>query len=400
MTQQQTERGRIIRREVLDHAARAPLAELLKPFATFLSRHEIDLVALANTSLEDRALVGHIYELVHDDTLAEPPPDDLLDALSALDTLATSDAAAALIANDKEVRLPRGVGDEELALFALLHHPELAALVAAESAREAEHKFAEYAPSERGPALSLGKRELTRLETLIGERCAVLDHTRYCHAKVMKNRWYVELEIGHGSRAKTRDTIDPRTLALRQITDVTARRAFARLERRTGRLSIRAYPKVREIVREAFGEVLAGDSTHFRVDGLYDLVPFKNLETALAAERPVKSVEMHLLGVLTVDGVSLVAKRTRRDLMASSARSLIESVAHAGTPNWVRLYLHTEGHPRPIRVELMADEKRNVVDFNRDDPDVRRSVERFLASKRVLLARDSDDAPVSETSAE
>jgi hypothetical protein len=67
----------------------------------------------------------------------------------------------------------------------------------------------------------------------------------------------------------------------------------------------------------------------------------------------------------------------------------------------VRIYLDIGGS-RLVRVELAADGKRNVVDYNRDDPDVRRIVERFLESRGIMrapepLGAELDDArsPVS-----
>jgi len=228
-TSEHREEGRIIRREVLDHAARGLLAELLTPFASFFERHGVRLDILAGTKQTDRGIVGVIHGLVHDDGTLEPPPDDLVDVLAALDTLATPDAASDLIRLDTAGVLPRGThGDADLALVALLRQPDLAALVLAENAREIDQKFAEYAPAVSGPVLSLSRPSLEKIEKLLGARLESLDHTKHCRIHLAKNRWYVELEIQHGSRAQTRDTIDPQSLAIEPSPQPTAPQAIGR----------------------------------------------------------------------------------------------------------------------------------------------------------------------------
>jgi len=398
------ERGKIVRREVLDHAARPLLVELLTPFASFFDRHGVRLDDLAKTSQEDRALVARVHALVHDDGAIEPPPDDLVELLALLDALATSDAADALIRYDTERRLPRGThGDVDLGLIALLRHPELAELVAAATAREPEHKFAEYAPARTDLELGVTRPALAKLAKVLGARLAALDHTDVCRPELTKNRWYVELEIVHGSRPKTRDTIDPASRSLAQITDVTARRSFARIDRRTGRLFVRAYPRVREEIRRAFGEVLADDGDFYSPAGLYDLSVFKDVDAALAPESPVKRVELRMISMVAHDGVSSLFKRGRADLLVSSSRPIIEMSLRGASPIAVRIYLDIGGS-RMIRVELAADGKRNVIDYNRDDPEVRRIVERFLQSRGIMrapaaLAAELEDAPGATASA-
>jgi hypothetical protein len=203
----------------------------------------------------------------------------------------------------------------------------------------------------------------------------------------------VVLEIEHGSRPQTRDRVDPKRLVVAHVTDVTARRAFARYHARTGRLCVRALPRVREVIVRAFGEVLASEPDAFRAEGLYDLAPFRDLASALATggvERLVK-VELHHIAVVTEDGLAMSFSRPRRDVLASAGASVIEASLAAGLPVSVRVYLHAVGRARPVRLELAADEKNNSVDFDREDADVAALVLAYMRARRILLTPASED---------
>jgi hypothetical protein len=298
---------RVIRRGVLERAAHGLLARYLAPFAPYLDAHGVSLATLAEAPQDDRALPRRLDAVFHDPTTDPAPPPELLERLAALDALATPDGAAELVRLDKDKTLPRGThGDEDLALVALLEQPELAASAKVAASREPEHKFVEYAPAAAARPQALDDAAVAALREVLGVELDALDHTAYCDVTLTAQGDELILEIDHGSRPQTRDRVDPKSLRVAQVTDVAARRAYARYHGVTGRLCVRALPRVRQVVVRAFGRVLAGDPGAFRAEGLYDLSPFLDLEAALAVEgveRLVK-VELHCLTVATADGLA------------------------------------------------------------------------------------------------
>jgi hypothetical protein len=391
---------RVIRRGVLERAAHGLLARYLAPFAPYLEAHGVSLAALGESPQDDRALPRALDSIFHDSGANAAPPSELLERLIALDALATPDGAMELVRLDKDKKLPRGThGDEDLALVALLDHAELAASAKVAASRETETKFVEYAPAAGMRPRSLDDAAVAALRELLGAELDALDHTAYCDVTLAAQGDELLLEIDHGSRPQTRDRVDPKSLRVAQVTDVTARRAYARYHGVSGRLCVRALPRVRQIIVRAFGHVLAGDPEAFRAEGLYDLSPFLDLETALAVEgvtRLVK-VELHCLTVATADGLAVAFSRPRKDALASTGRGVLEAALAAGDPVSVRVYLHVLGRSRPIRLELAADGKNNSVDFDRDDDEVALVVNGYMRARGILCSVVGDDAAALAT---
>ena len=257
---------RVVRRGVLERAAHPLLARYLSPFIAYLDAQAVDLAALRAAPQDDRAIPRRIDVVLHDASTRPPP--ELLESMTALDALATPEGATELVRVDRDRRLPRGThGDEDLALVALLDHPDLARSARVAATRDAEHKFVECAPPPGTRRAPLDERGLASLRELLGSLLDELDHTAYCDVTLSTQDDELLLEIDHGSRPRTRELINPSSLRVAQITDVTARRAFARYHAPSGRLCIRAQPSVRRVMVRALGRVLAGNADAFRAEG-------------------------------------------------------------------------------------------------------------------------------------
>ena len=378
---------RFIRRGVLERAARPALARYLAPFAAHFEAHALDLAALAASPQDDRTLPRRIDAILHGGLSGPAPPQELLDILAALDALATPDGAAELVRLDEHRRLPRGThGDEDLALVALLDHPDLARTARVAAARDAEHKFVEYAPRAGARRAAFDDAAVEALRAQLGTHLDALDHTAFCDVTLHAQGDELILEIEHGSRPQTRDRVDPKSLRVAQVTDVTARRAYARYHGRSGKLCVRALPRVRQVIVRAFGQIVAADPEAFRAEGLYDLSPFRELVSALAVDGVARLVKVELrhLVLATADGMHMVLSRARVDLLASSGRPAVDGCLVFADPVGVRVYLHVLGRARPVRLELLADGDKNSVDFDRDDPEVVAVVVAYMRARGIL----------------
>jgi hypothetical protein len=363
------------------------LARLLEAHGGYLASVGVELGALAASAQMDRKLPRRIYAIFNDPSIEPGPPTELSELLGALDLLASDEGATELRRIDREGLLPRNrFGPTELALVAMLEQPELAALARAVTRPSMETKFAEYGAAPGTKLAPLDDAAQKALEAWLSKGLEVRDHTGFCFTQAFRKDGHIEIEVDHGTRPRTRDTVDPDSHALSQVTDVTARRAFARLVSATGRLSVRGLPAVRELIRTGLGAVLAGDPQAFGAKGLYDLTPFKNLDTALAADGRLLLVELRKITFVRDSGLHVDFTRRENMLAQPSDAEDVRHFAARCTPVAVKVYLHHEDYrTRPIRVELHANGSNNAVDYDRREARVVRIVEAYLRSRDVML---------------
>jgi hypothetical protein len=388
--------NRVIRRVVLERSSRPLLVRFLTVHgAAFFAAHDFPLDGLAAAPSSDRALVHHLFDLLHTPSLARPPA--LLAALAALDALATPNGGDELVRLDVDARLPRATyGDEDLALFALLERPELATEARRAADADRVQSFTEYEPGVHGP-LAFGDAEKVALASTLAPRLDAKDRTRLCIIHATRDGDETSLEIVHGRRARTFDKIDAKSLQVDASTDSHTERAFVTLDRRAGNVAIHAAVAVKDLVCESLGEVLASRRDFFRAARVYDLSPFRDLDTALAidgASPRLRRVELHAISAQTPLGSAVTFARPRQDLLADRAvRDPLLAVLGYGTPVAVKLYLVIDGRERPLKVEIAVNGKKNRVDFDRDDPAIVEVVRSYLRARGVL--RDVAPPPVT-----
>jgi len=380
--------SRVIRRVVLEHASRAQLARFLeKHGAAFFAAHGLSLDELARSSTRDRVIVARVFDLVHDTTLDPAAPAGLRAALAALDALATHGAEAILRADTQGV-LPRATyGDEDMALVVLLDHPELAGEARREADAEEVQRFMECEPKEPR-ALVFGADQARAFADALGKELALRDRTKTCETHHRRAGDVVTLEILHGRRPKTFDKIDTKTLEIDAQTDTHGERAYVEIDLASGRVAIHAARGVKELICEVLGVVLAGDARFFRPARVYDLSPFANLPAALSTEDAsprLTRVELHAIHVLSGAGTLMSYARARRDLLGDEgAKDALFAALRSGRPVAVKLYLFIEGRKSGVRLELSTKGEKNLVDFERSDPDVVAIVRGYLRARGVL----------------
>jgi len=126
--------------------------------------------------------------------------------------------------------LPRAkLGDEDLALTAILDAPDLAREAHAQLPSEATDGidgFTEYDPEEARPS-RFGDAERKQIEALFRAELEARDRTSYCAVEVSRETGRLKLEIEYGKRPKTREKLDADTLSVAPTTDINTERAFA-----------------------------------------------------------------------------------------------------------------------------------------------------------------------------
>jgi hypothetical protein len=306
-----------------------------------------------------------------------------------LDALATPAGGEAILRADDKALIPRATyGDEDLALVLLLDHAALAVDARREADADEVQSFTEYEPETPKP-LRVGAEEIGALERVLGAKLEERDRTRRCEIHARREEDIVSLEIVHGRRPKTFDKVDAKTLELDQSTDIHTERAFADVNVAAGTIAVHAARGIKEIVREALGEVLASSPTHFRPARSYDLSPFAHLPAALStagASPRLRRVELHGIHILTANGGTLMSfVRSRKDLLLDeAAKDSLEAALRAGKPVAVTLYLFLDGRPRGVCVEMSTKGGKNLVDFDRSDPEVVEVVRGYLRARGVL----------------
>jgi hypothetical protein len=382
-----------LRRALLERLARPLLARFLATHAAdFCAAHALSLDALASSDPRDRTLIYRFYDLLHaDDPPASPPfPEAALGHLAVLEALGTLRGGERLIEVDVARVLPRAThGDEDLALTAILDHPELAlrahALLPTESPDTIDG-FTEYDPAD-SRALRFGQAERIALETLVGIDLDALGRTDYCAVHVTRESKRLLLEFEYCRRAKTRAKLDLAARAVAPSTDVNTERAYAEMDRANGRLALHApHPAMKEILRKAIGKVTTGNPDHFTAARVYDLSPFRDLPSALTphGER-LLAVAIHRLTVRTPAESEVDLSRARRDIRHDAhVESLLEIVTKIGAPVAVRLYLTILGRRAPLKVELSAKQGRNRLHFNRTDPELVEVVRVYFVARGIL----------------
>jgi hypothetical protein len=391
-----------IPRLLLERLARPLLARFLSTHAPdFCAARSFPLTDLAASDPRDRALVHALHDLLHDS--ASPSlPDAARDQLALLVSLACTRGGERLIELDAGRVLPRAkLGDEDLALTAILDAPELArqacALLPTETA-DGIDGFTEYDPAD-ARTLSFGDAERQQVEALCREELEARDRTRYCAVEVSREAGRLKLEIEYGKRPKTREKLDVDTLSVAPTTDINTERAFAELDEETGRLALHApHPAIKEVLRKILGRVLAGSASHFTAARVYDLSPFRNLHEALRPHGDkLLEVGIHKLTLRTPAESEVDLSRSRRDLRDdASLTALLGEALAIGGPVAVKLYLKILGRRTPLKVELSAKQGRNRLSFNRSDPEVVLLVRGYLLARGIL--REIAPAPAARAS--
>jgi hypothetical protein len=209
----------------------------------------------------------------------------------------------------------------------------------------------------------------------------------------------VSLEIVYARRPKTFDKVDAKTLAVDQSTDIHRERAFVEIDLASGTLLVHAPVAMKEIVRASLGEAMTGARAFFRPARSYDLSPFADPDTALAPTgmpARLRRVELHALHVQTAGRTILSAVRPRASVLADDeATESIAAALRAGDPVGVKLYLFLDERPRPVCVEIATKGGKNVVDFDRSDPELVTIVREYLRACGVLRDLDAGDAPLA-----
>jgi hypothetical protein len=377
-------------RVLLERLARPLLARFLAAHAApFCDAHAFSLAELAASDPRDRVLVHRLFELLHED-VSPALPDPAREWLAILDALACTRGGERLIELDAARVLPRAkLGDEDLALTAILEAPELArqahSLLPSEGA-DGVDGFTEYDPAD-ARTVRFGDAERRQIEALCREELEARDRTRYCAVQVSRESGRLKLEIEYGKRPKTREKVDADTLSVAPTTDINTERAHAELDRQTGRLALHApHPAIKEVLRKILGKVLAGSEAHFTAARVYDLSPFRDLERALQPHGDkLLAVAIHRLTLRTPAESEVDLSRARRDLRDDAAlKTLIAEALTIGVPVGVKLYLKILGRRAGLKVELSAKQGRNRLSFNRSDPEIVALVRDYLIARGVL----------------
>ena len=391
------------RRALLERLSRPLLARFLSAHAlSFCAAHAFPIDALAASDPRDRTLVHRLFDLLQLEL--EPLfPEEALHLLALLDALATPRGGERLVELDLARVLPRTLGDEDLALAAILDHPALArdahALLPSEPGDPIDG-FTEYDPAEPRP-LRFGSEERASLESLFNDELELRGRARYCSVQVTREPKRLALEIEYCRRPKTRDRLEVDSLAVAPATDTNTERAYAEIDRPTGRLALHApHPAMKEILRKLLGTVLTGSAAHFTAARVYDLSPFRDLETALTPHGDrLLAVALHRLTLRTQAESEIDLSRARRDLRHdASLVPLIALASSIGAPVAVRLYLTILGRRAPLKVELSAKQGRNRLHYNRADPEIVAIVKAYLLARGILRELEATEAaPLSAT---
>ncbi len=89
--------------------------------------------------------------------------------------------------------------------------------------------------------------------------------------------------------------------------------------------------------------------------------------------------------------------RSRKDLLEDEeARDSLATALRSGVPVAVKLYLVVAERARPVCVELSTKGGRNLIDFDRSDPDVVEIVRGYLRARRVLREMATASASIVE----
>lgn len=385
-------RKRIIRLAVLQRTARALLVRFLRPHADPLSAPPIalDLAALEATEQDDPTEVRRLYTALSTTPDAFPPA--LLDALIAIDGVATSAGRESLLRADTTSLLPRGrLGDEDLAFTAYLDHPQLFAAARRGQTNESVTTYTVYEPADARAIDVLAL--VPRLRDALAACFEARDRTRHCDILPTDDARETYLEISHGRNPATRERIDPDTLSVSQRTDAWTQPAVVRYEKATKRLLVHASGvTVKEALRRIFSEVCGGSPDFFRADATIDLTPLKNLTETLSHEGidNLAKVEIRLLEVTGPKGDPKTIA-SHGDLRESDWQDDLASMLEKGSPRVVRLYLFVGKRRRGCKLELTAP---RGIEYVRDDEELDRVVNDYLVARGLMKTRERQVARV------
>jgi len=104
-------------------------------------------------------------------------------------------------------------------------------------------------------------------------------------------------------------------------------------------------------------------------------------------------VELHGIHAMTPNGKTLMSfVRSRNDLLLDDeSTDTLAMALRSAIPVAVKLYLLIEGRPRGVGVEMSTKGGKNLVDFDRSDPEVVEIVRGYLRARGVLREAAGND---------
>lgn len=372
---------RAVRRELLDRIARPLLCELLAPYASYLLSNDLSLDDLSATRQTDRRLVHRLYDLLH---AGDPRfPSELRAALLAIAPVATAAGQQAIVGLSPELAARR-LGPEDLAVTAFLRHPELfrAARRGAPEADGAE-PFTDFllAPSAAAPVPSLNRESLAALEADLSAWLDARGRSKLCRVHATDAEGELHLEIEHGRPPKSDDVVGD-DLALTQQTVVTTQRAHVVFDREAARLSVHAFPALKDALRRLVGAHLFGHAHVFTTAAVYTLAPLADPDAALAT-RDIPGLEAIELRAATVrfPRSRVTYESPGADLRDTERAAEMRDALRTGAVEWAKLWVKVEGRARPTSIELSPSRKK----YLRTAPEVERVLHELLLARGMML---------------
>ena len=386
-------------RELLERIRRDVLARLLDPYRLFLEAKHLPLDALRASPQDDLSLIDPLFALLSAPDSGAPPA--LLDALAAIDAVASDAGHERLRMLDVDRALPKGrLGHETLAAIAHLEHPALFAQAKVAAKGSPASALVEYPAKSNRPF----PRDLARFEAF-GRAMAKLFASRgrqeHCEPRVTWGARETTIDLVFGRLPATIERLTE-SHARTQAVDVLTQRARAILEHATGNLSVTGFEFMREGMRRFLGEHLLDDADHFQRCDLYALDPLEaDLGAALAAVPALgaEKIELREIHLRRADG-ALSTYSHAADLLASSVGQEIRDALAAGArAEHAKFSVLLSSRKRPVRVEITPPRR---LDLARGDDAVVDAVRALLAHKRFLreAVRESMTVPSNGADAE
>jgi hypothetical protein len=372
---------RTVRRELLERISRPLLARILSPFAEALRDAHIDHAALAASHDDERSHVHAVCDALNARPARLPPA--LRQIFVDVGDVATRAGQEELAQLDVQERLPRGtLGAEDFAALAWLEHPDLFLAARVRVNAAVVRTWVEH-EAESGRPLVLSPERLARVEALLAPWLVAKNRTEYVRVFAVDGEDRVTFEIAHGRPPGTRDVIDPSALVVRRVTDVTAQRSFAIVNRHDGRLAVHGVPALREVVRRALGEAFFGAPDHYRGEGALDLAPLFDPDAALACIPGIDAIELRAVTVRGPSRGRVTYDGEGGDVRSGDFGDDVRAALQRGIVKHARIDVRLEGRTSFARVDLGPGAG---LHFDRDDEELERTVRALLAARRILRA--------------
>ncbi len=324
---------RALRREFLERIRRDLLARLLAAqptHALFLHARKIPVDALAASAQDDYTLVYALFALL---TSCDPAlPTDLLDAILAIDAVATPSGHEQLRRLDTAKTLPQErLGDESLATVAWLDARTLFDQVRTAAKAAPAAAYTEYEAAARAP-LTRERAKWEALERWLSDRMVERGRPAHCESLVTDLGREARIEFIFGKLPGTHELLDE-SLTRTQKTQVFTQRLLAFFDHGSCRLGAQGFVFQREAVRAGIGLHLFGDANHFSAAAIYSLDGLRDLDAALSVEGVprVEAIELREICLRRVDAhVTMHRVAEKVDLRTTSCERDIREVLAAG----------------------------------------------------------------------